>query len=297
LERSLKRFEEAISADPSSALAHAGLADAYSLLADYGFFKPLEAGPKALAAAENALRLDPDCAQAYVSLAFVRGWFERNWEDADRLYRTALALNPGDSRAHHWYGADYLAFLGHFDEAAAEMERARDLDPLSAIIHEGCGYVQMLRRNYTGALKIYHDLNDVAPEFYKTKSSMGRVFSLMGKYHEAIAAFEQARSLGDDSPSLLGALGQTLAAAGHHAEAQGFLQKLETMSKTQWVPLGCFAVLHLGLGDLETSIQFLEDAAEQRELSVIGLKVHPLYDPLRALPRFDRLLRRLRLLP
>jgi len=297
LERSLTRFEEAILADPSSAQAHSGLADAYSLLADYGFLSPLEAAPRALAAAENALKLDPDSAEAHVSLAFIRAWFEWKYEDAERLYRTAIALNPGDSRAHHWLGVDHLALMGRFDEAATEMDRARDLDPLSAIIYEGCGYVQMLSRNYTGAMAIYRDLTDIAPSFHKGRSSMGRVLSLLGRYEEAIVAFEQARSLDGDTPSILGALGQTLAAAGRIAEAQSLLQKLETMSQAQWVPASSLAIVHVGLGNHQTALQFLETAADQRELPITALKVHPLYDPLRSEPRFERLLRRLGFLP
>ena len=161
LYKSVERFEEATLADESCAEAHAGLADAYSLLADYGLMNPAEAVPKARAAAERALKLDPQSAEANVSLAFVRSLFEWRWEEAEALYRTAIAVNPGYSRARHWYGLDYLALLGRCPEAVAEVRMAHDLDPLSMIIREGLGYMQVICGDYPAALAVYRELTDM----------------------------------------------------------------------------------------------------------------------------------------
>jgi serine/threonine-protein kinase len=296
LYKSVERFEEAILADESCAEAYAGLADAYSLLADYGLMNPAEAVPKARAAAERALELDPQSAEANVSLAFVRSLFEWRWEEAEALYRTAIAVNPGSSRARHWYGLDYLALLGRCQEALAEVRMAHDVDPLSMIIREGLGYVHMLCGDYSKALAIYRELADMDPSFYKGHSSMGRVLSLMGEYELAIEALERARELGGELPSILGALGEVLARAGRRAQALGVLQELEAMSETRWVPASCFAILHLGLGDRAAALTYLEAATDARELAVTALRVHPLYDPLRGEPRFERLLERIGLL-
>ena len=297
LQKSVERFEEAILADESCAEAYAGLADAYSLLADYGLMNPAEAVPKARAAAERALELDPQSAEANVSLAFVRSLFEWRWEEAEALYRTAIAVNPGYSRARHWFGVDFLSLLGRCQEALAEVRMAHDLDPLSMIIREGLGYVHMLCGDYPKALAVYRELADMDPGFYKGHGSMGRVLSLMGKYDLAIEALERARKLGGDVPSILGALGEVLARAGRRTEALAVLKELEVMSRTRWVPAACFAILHLGLGDHSAALTYLEAATEGRELTVVGLKVHPLYDPLRSEPRFVRLLERIGLLP
>ena len=127
----------------------------------------MEATPKARAAAEKALTLDPRSAEAHVSLAFVRSLFEWDWSGAETLYRRAIALNPGYSRAHHWFATDFLAVLGRFEEALPEIRMARHLDPLSPILVEGCGYVQMMQRDYEGALEEYDQVlaagSDVLP--------------------------------------------------------------------------------------------------------------------------------------
>ena len=291
--KSIACFEQAIAAEETCAVAYAGLADAFSLLADHGFLDPAEATRRARSAAEKALEIDPQCAEAHVSLAFLRSVFEWAWADAERLYRRAIVLNPGYSRAHHWFSLDHLAMLGRMDEALAEVRVAHSLDPLSQIIREGLGYVHMLRGEYPAALDAYRQLVDLDPAFYKGYSSMGRLLSLMGRYDEAIAALEKARSLAGDAPPILSALGQTLARAGRTSEALQLLDELRRMSKTGWVPSACFAILHLGLGDHEAALTHFEAAADARELAVTALKVHPMYAPLRGEPRFQALLGRI----
>ncbi len=292
LRKSVERFEEAILADDSCAEAYAGLADAYSLLADYGLMSPAEAVPKARAAAERALELDPQSAEANVSLAFVRSSFEWRWEEAEVLYRAAIAVNPGYSRARHWYGVDFLGLLGRCQEALSEARAAYDLDPLSMIIREGLGYMHMICRDYPRAVAVYREITDMDPDFFKGYSSLGRVLSLMGKHDLALASLERARQLGGDVPSILAATGEVLARTGRIEEAHAYLNQLTELSQTRWVPASCFAVLHIGLGDYPAALTFLETATDRREFSVTALKVHPLYDPLRSEPRFQRLLER-----
>ena len=231
-----------------------------------------------------------------MSLAFVRSLFEWRWEEAEALYRTAIAVNPGYSRARHWFGVDFLALLGRCRDALSEVRVAHDLDPLSMIIREGLGYVHMLCGDYPKALAVYREVTDLDPGFYKGHGSLGRLLSLMGQYELAIEALERSRELGGDLPSILSALGEVLARAGRRAQALGVLQELEAMSQTRWVPASCFAILHLGLGDRAAALTYLEAATDARELPVTALRVHPLYDPLRGEPRFERLLERIGLL-
>jgi TolB-like protein/Tfp pilus assembly protein PilF len=296
LRQSVACFEQAIAADDSRAIAYAGLADAYSLLAEYGFLDPVDATPQARAAAEKALTLDPGSAEAHVSLAFVRSLFEWDWAGAEPLYRRAIALNPGYSRARHWFGGDFLALLGRFDEALPELRMARHLDPLSPIILEGCGYLKMLQRDYAGAMEEYDQLLQLDPMFYRGYSAKARLFSLMGRYEEAIALFERARALGGDVPSLLATLGYTLARAGFVWEARSLLDELQSAAKTRWIPAASFAIVNIGLGDHQAALTNLEAACDRREM-VGGLKVHPTYDPLRPEPRFQRMLERIGFLP
>jgi TolB-like protein/tetratricopeptide (TPR) repeat protein len=297
LQQSAHCFEEATAADASCAEAFAGLADAYSLLAEHSFLDPVEALPRARSAAEKALALDPESGEAHVSLAFLKAQFDWQWAEAESLYRRAIVLNPGYSRAHHWFGGDFLAVLGRFDEALSEVRLARHLDPLSLMINESCGYVQMLRRDFTSALEEYQQVVALDPMFYRLYSSIGRVLNLMGRNGEAIAAYERARTLGGDAPRVLSGLGQTLAQAGFTWEARALLDQLHAMASQQWVSLACFAIVHLGLGEHDAALDYLEAACDKRELAVTSLIVHPLYDSLRSEPRFQRLLGRMNFLP
>jgi len=126
---------------------------------------------------------------------------------------------------------------------------------------------------------------------------MGRVLCLMGRYDEAIATLEKARVLGGAVPSILSALGQTLALSGRAAEARRYLDELQSLAKTRCIPRVCFAILFLGLGDHQAALTHLDEACERREMSLTALKVHPIYDPLRSEPHFNRLLQRIHLLP
>jgi serine/threonine-protein kinase len=210
-------YEQAIEKDPDSPVAHAGLADAFSLLADYGIMHPGEAMPRAKAAAQKALELDPCSAEALSALAFIRSLFDWKWREAEALYLHAIAINPSYSKARHWFGVDALALLGRFDEAEAQVQAARESDPLSLILHEGIAHIRLLRRDYDGAMEEYRRVGELDPGYYKAYSGQARVLNLTGQYDRAIAMFEKALSIAGDVPNIVAALGQTLALAGKPA--------------------------------------------------------------------------------
>jgi len=293
LARSVQFFESAIAADPNSALAQAGLADAYALLVDYGLMSPAEGMPLAKAAASRGVELDPELAEAYTSLAMLRCVYDREWEDAERLYLRAIALNPGYATARHWYGVDFCAMLGRFDEAAAELEIAGQLDPLSCIIREGAAFVKMLRRDYDGAVRAYRELAEFDPSFYKAYTSLGRAYLQQGNYPEAIAMLEKGRALAGDIPNILAAMGQVYGLAGEPERAREVIGKLAELSHRTYVPATVYAVVHLGLGENEHALDWLEKGCDRRDTPLTALKVHPIYDPVRSHPRFRSLLKRM----
>jgi TolB-like protein/Flp pilus assembly protein TadD len=297
LRQSLLCFEQAVAADESSAEANVGLGCAYSLMADYGVADPQDVVPKAKLFTQKALALDPQSSQAHVSLAFILSTFEWKWSEADAFYRRSIALNPGFSRARLWYATDYLAMLGRFDEAIEEAETALHMDPLSPLVLEGCAYVHILSRDYKTALRLCRQLAELDPVFWKAYSSMGRVLSFLGRYDEAIACMERARALAGDVPSILAATAQTLGTAGFQGEARTLLDQLHEIHHNRWVPSSCFAIACIGLGDYPAALTHLETACEKREQAVSCMKVHPLYDPLRSEPRFQRMLERIGFLP
>jgi TolB-like protein/tetratricopeptide (TPR) repeat protein len=297
LRQSAVCFEKAVRADPESAVAHAGLADAYSLLSEYGLANGAEVMPKAEMAALRALELDPQSAEALSALAFVRSAVHWKWREGRELYERAIAANPGYAKARHWYATDFLALHGHFDEAFKQIQIARGLDPLSLIIHEGYAYLHILRRDYETALESLRQTIGLEMSFHKGYGSMGRALSLMGRYSEAIEVLESARQLSPELPSVLAALGQTYGLAGRTAQARRCLEDLLEMSARTHVAAASFAILHLGLGEYERSLDWLELGASRREIQLCQIKMHPLYDPLRSEPQFERLLAQINFLP
>jgi serine/threonine-protein kinase len=294
-EKSVECFERAIGADADFALGYSGLADAYCLLADYGIVHPADAMPKARSAAIRALEIDPRSGEAHASFALIRALFDWEWLEAEALFRRALELSPGYATAHHWLGVDLLALVGRFDEAELEVDAARQLDPLSLIIHEGLAYLSFLSRRYAEAIEAYKALGELDASFPRAYTSLGRVYIHTGDYDEAIRMLEQGLRLSGPVPSILGALGQAHGLAGDADAARRRLADLTTMSAERYVPSTTFAFIHAGLGENGRALDWLERAAEGHELPLAGVKVHPAYDSLRAEPRFSALLQKLRL--
>ena len=144
----------------------------------------------------RALELDPMLAEAYTSLAFLRSNYDWEWNEAERLFRRAIEINPGYATAHHWFGLDHLANLGRFEEGRKHIEIARRLDPLSAIILLSEGYLSLLERNYDDAIRAIRNCFELDPFFSRTFSSLGRAYGQLGRYDEAIEMFNKAISDG-----------------------------------------------------------------------------------------------------
>ena len=293
LKRGVQLFEQAIAVDRDFALGYAGLSDAYSLLADYGLVKSADIMPAAESAARKALEIDPTLAEAHASLGLIRSIYAWEWAEAGQHYRRAIELNPGYVTTHHWYGLDYLGMLGRWEEAFQEIEIALQLDPLSPIIREGKGLLLMLCKRYDEAIEEYRQTLDLDCFFYKAFTGMGRAYTQKGMYEEAITMLQKGRSLSGDIPNILGALGQTYALANRPADARRLLQELAELAKRRHVSSTCFALIHLGLGEKEQALEWLETGVRGREMSLAGLKVHPVYDDLRGEARFQAMLRKL----
>jgi TolB-like protein/Flp pilus assembly protein TadD len=290
LQRSLVCFEQAIAADPESSAAHAGLADTHTLLAEYGFADGPTSMEKAKAAVQRALELDPTSAEAFASFGFILTIHSWAWEEARHAFERSLELNPGYASAYHWYGIDHLAMLGRFDEAARKQEMAIKLDPLSPIMIEGRGYLRLLLREYDEAIRVYSETVTSDPSFYKSYTSMGRIYVQKGMYAKGIELLHKGLTMAGEVPSIFGALGQAYGLSGQRSEANRMLRRLTEMAASRAVPCTCFALVHLGMGDTDAALTWLERGVQRHEASVITLKVHPVYDSLRGESRFEALL-------
>ncbi|MBS1766144.1 MAG: protein kinase [Acidobacteria bacterium] len=289
LQRAVTAFQAALERDPSFALAYAGLADAYTLLSFLvGVIAPVDAMPQARAAAEKALQLRPDLAEAHASLAMILESHDWDWDAADAEHRRALELDPENPNLLHRHGM-HLLYLGTFDEAAARFKWAARLDPLSPLIQVARGLPVYFARRPQEAAASFRQAIALTPQFIIGHLMLGLAMVDGGKLEEAIAAFEKGLAIAE-TPDGLAMLGHALAMAGRVAEAREILMKLERLGESRYVNDYGRALIHLALGEREAALMALETAVERRCELLVYLGIDPRLDPIRAEPRFHGML-------
>jgi len=296
-ERSLKKgigyFEQAIALDPQYAPAYSGLADSYSLLGNYGVLPAKNVKAKALTAALKAVEIDSTLAEAHTALGHVKATYCWDWPGAKQEYQTAISLNAAYPTVHHWYAITYLAPLGMLDAALAEMEKAEELNPVSVSIKRDLAVIFYYSRQYEEAAEHCHGAIELDPNFHGAYWALGLAYEGLSLYPEAVAAFEKGLALSPDTPRLWGSLGHAFAAWGKDAEAKGVLERLNRLSASSYVSPFDFALVHLGLGDLEASFMWLELAYKSRSYELVSARVDPKFDAVQSDARFSKLLKRL----
>jgi len=296
LQRSVGCFEGAIEKDPGYALAYSGLADAYKLFAFFGIRRASIVMPMAKEAALKALDLDEALAEGHVALASIRKVYDWDWSAAEQGYKRALELSPHYAAAHHGY-ADHLAAMGRTEEALREIVKAQELDTLSLVYSMEIAWHWFMARDYERALEQSFKTLEMEPLFTPAQHTLGLACEQMGKYDEAIAAFEKALTGSGGNPVPLAALTHVYAMAGRELEATKRLEDLRQLSQEAYVPPYWMALVHAGMGEKGVAFEWLAGAYEDRDVWLVWLKREPRFDVLRSDPRFEDLLRRIGLLP
>jgi TolB-like protein/DNA-binding SARP family transcriptional activator/Flp pilus assembly protein TadD len=287
----LRSFEEAVAADPSYAAAYAGLADTWQLLPDYGNVNARLGLARAKTAALRAIALDSTLAEAHASLGALLDDYDRDRAGAERAYRTAILLNPAYATARQWL-AIHLADEGRHEEAAAEMERARRLDPLSRIINSAVGAIRYFARDYPSAIAEYRAVVDQAPDFALGWALMGRVYLVQGSLDSAVATLERSVRLSGGDPSYQAVYAAALAASNRLVEARTLAESVRDTQPEGYVPYCELASAFIYLGDFESALALFERGFEERDPAIKHIAVEPLYDRIRGHQRFQQLLRR-----
>jgi serine/threonine protein kinase/Tfp pilus assembly protein PilF len=283
-------FQQALQRDPGFARAWSGLADAYDHLAGQSALASDEAYPRVRAAAERALALDPELAEAHASLARALAWYYWDTEAAERHFRRAIELDPSDAAAHQGY-AEFLRNLGRFDEALAEVQRAQELDPLTAYSHIERGIILYFAGRYDEALDQYQRLLLANPALTYTHLFMAMVHLQKREYVAVLAGLQQ---MDPDrrQPDAVAIRGVTYAITGRRAEARQMLARLDELAAERPVPAFPRASIHIYLGEHERALDLLEQAVEERSWHVRMVRMEPIFSPLRPHPRFQALLER-----
>ena len=285
-------YEQAIARDPNYALAYAGLSSAYILAPFYAGADRRESGSKAKEAALKALRLDPNLAEAHTALGKVLFFSEIDLAGATREYKRAIELKPNDADAHHWYGNDALSALGQLEEAIVEGKRSVELDPLSVVINADLGVTFLYAHRYDESASQLRKTLELDPASFYTHYNLGILLQVTGDLSGAIAEYEKAKQLGDNTyVSTLWAAAK--AHAGDKDAARRMLSELDEMSQHREVVGYYRALLYLSLNNKDEALRWLEQAFKERDGSNIStIKVDPLLISLHGDPRFEALVQK-----
>ena len=288
-DKAIENFQRAIAIDPTYASAHAALADSFTELSFFSF-SVADPAPRARSAAERALKLDDGLAEAHNSLALIKMYFDWDYAGAEAEFRRAIAINPGNATVHMWYGW-FLGLMGRFDESLGELNRAREVDPLSAPNINAIGVVLYWSGRTDRAITQFEDVLELHPNYPVAIAFLAEAYAQKGDLSSAVATIEKIAADAMD-PQALSVMGYVYARSGDRQKAEQVLDKFKELSGQGYSPAINFAHIYAGLGDHEEALDWLEHACEKRVTWVPFMRVDPKFDVLRCEPRFDELLGR-----
>jgi eukaryotic-like serine/threonine-protein kinase len=294
MNEALGHFERALELNPQYALAHAGLADTYNMLATYGGRSPIEAFPKAHDAAIKALALDNNLAEGHAALAYTTFRGDWKWSEAEKEFKRAISLNDNYASAHQWYGT-FLSARDRSDEAIKETRRTQEIEKNSPIISSQLGLVYFLGHRYDEAIAECQKMIAGDPSFFVARRYLGLAYTQKKMYAQAIAEFEIAVDASNKSPLMRAEYADALARSGDSAKAQAELDKLIEIWKQKHILSYQIAAIYVGLNDKDRAFDWLNKAFQDRADWLVFLKVDPRFDPLHSDPRFAEVLRRVNL--
>jgi len=291
LRKSIGYFKQAVEQDSLFALAYAGLADAQSILTEYHAAPARDTYQEAKNAAEMALAIDPDLAEAHTSLAYIRQFYEWDWVGAEQEFRRALELNPNYATGHQWY-AEYLSAMGRHEEALAEIRLASNIDPLSLIVNSVEANLLYMARRYDEAIQKSYSVVDMDPNFPEAYEYLKRSYDQTRSFPQAIAARQKRRSiLGLDS-SETPALRAAASAKSPRVYWRSRLEQELEEGKEEGLQAFEMAEILAQAGDKDRALNWLEQACADDDFMIMYIRVAPNLDSLRSEPRFQALLTR-----
>lgn len=290
--RAIDYYEHAIARDPVFALAFAHLAMAYAEMVETGAMASDVAYGRAHDAAECALRLDPELGEAYCTRGYLKAVADFDWPGAEQEFNHALELRPSGADTYAFYGR-LCSALGRYDEAIALQRRAHELDPLAQRVDI---LTTLLRAGrYDDAVREAEEAVKIDGDYDRVRATLGWAYFLTGRRQEGLVELERAVSVSRANTLWLGQLGQAYAMAGKTEKAREILVELDDHARRAYVSPYHFAYVYTGLGEMDQAMDWLERAVAERTGPAYGIKGSFLLAPLRGHPRFNALLREMRL--
>lgn len=284
-------FQQAIVADRSYARAYAGLSDTYATQAYWRYRPAADAYRDAMQAAGTAVALDDRLADAHAALADLSLHYAWDFERAEREYRRALELAPGNATLHALYGV-FLSSRGRHEEALASIQRTIALEPRWAMHHVNLGFVLSNARRYDESIAALQHALALDPELSLAHLDLARTYRLARREDFGVAISRRLTDSGDPLGETF--LAASYAVAGRHAEATAILARLADAATRAGSGSYGVALVYASLGDAENTIKWLERALSERDPFLVWIRVDPDFDPVRADVRFARVAERVR---
>ena len=285
IQKAIAEFEAARAIDPNYAQAFVGIADSYALTSS-GLPAP-ERMPRAKAAAERALGLDDQLAEAHASLGFIKYKFDSDWVGAETSLERAIELNPNYATAHQWLG-ELLAIVGRFDESVAAAETAEKLDPLSLPIKEDVGMAYYSARQFDRAEIKLSEVLAIDPRFVRARRKLALVYQVQEKFDQTVAERLAVLEINGKPANQIAALKQAHGETGWN----GFWLKYDELYGAGEEDDFGKALIALRLGDKEKTFEWLEKSLATHGGAAVRIKTDPIFDCVRTDERFQALLRR-----
>ena len=294
LERALQYFELALEKDPNFAQGYAGIAHVWIGLQQQGFVSTRVAAPKAKTAAAKALELDSTLAEVHQTLAGISTWTDWDWENGEAEFRRAIELNPNFPDAHRGF-SHLLSITRRPEEAIAQIRRALELDPLNALSRGFYAMVLMHARRYDDAIALLLETLKTSPNDLISLSTLRSAYHMKGMHQEALEIWRASYAARGDQEAEE-ALARGFAEGGYGGALQRVAEMLVARSRTAYVPSWQIGTLYTRAGRKDEALEWLKKAYEAHDPNMPYLAVDPIFDILRDDPRFQDLLRRMRLL-
>jgi TolB-like protein/DNA-binding winged helix-turn-helix (wHTH) protein len=277
-QEAIQHFNQAVAIDPGFAPAYAGVAKTYVVAGAYGAVPTEEALTRGKAAAAKALQLDDALASAHYVLATAHAWYDWDWAGAEREFRRGLELDPQDALGRNWHGG-YLSLLGRHDEAIAEHERARQLDPLSLIVNANLTRALYWARRYDEAIAQARKTLELDAGFGVALFWLEGALRHKGLLDEAVALRQSV-----SPPDRVPIIARTFQRAGFQALLR---ESAERFKKGGFLTTAarCYAQIN----ERDEALTLLEECARRRCSDIVSLNVEPDFDGLRDDPRFEQL--------
>ena len=291
LHQALDDFTQSIVRDPNYAPAYVGLANCYNLLREYTLMPAKEAYPRAIAAAKRAIALDDGLAEAHSALAFADFYWNWDAQGAETEFKRAIALDPNSVVAHHWY-ATFLMVLGRSQEAVAEIEKARLLDPQSSSILADKGLILFEAGQSSQSTALLKQIETADRAFLSPHAYLAVVYLRIGDYRNYLEEAREAAQLRGDQNQLriiaAGENGFSSSGSGGMLRAMLAVEK-ELYAKGQF-PAYELASTNCLLGDKQQALDLLNIAVGRREEQAVGIRTDLCFLALRKDSTFRNLI-------